>query len=679
MVLRDVLNKAQYEAVTTIDGPVLVIAGAGTGKTRVIEYRVYHLIQNNIRPEAILLLTFTRRAARLMLSRAAKHDPRCKNVEGGTFHSLAYSVIKRYAQVLGFNSSITVFDQGDAEEALNRCAVRLGFYEQKKRFPKKDTLKNIISMSTNKEMSIEDVMLREHPYFVEHAADIRVLRDKYTEYKINSNCLDYDDLLVYMKLLLQDDAVRDTLSKQFNFIMVDEYQDTNKLQGDIVYLLAQTHTNIMIVGDDAQTIYGFRGATHENIMRFPEQFPGCKIIKLEDNYRSTQPILDIANSVLESMKNKYSKSLISFKGKSEIGPQFAHFKNDHEEAEWIADKIKEFRDNGIELQHQCVLYRSGYLSIPLQVSLRNRNIPFIVYGGKMFYETAHVKDIVAHLKILVNPKDELSWSRILESIEGVGPKKSEQIINDIKRCAHFDCIISDALIKQIEKNKAIEGLVKLQSLLKSLIDKERIPGELFEIIFEYYIPILKNNFDDWEIRLKDLEVLKNISTQYASLEQLLADFSIEPPEKSVAIGPGDPEESPVILSTIHSAKGLEWECVFLIGLMDGTFPSSYALRNDEDIEEEKRLCYVALTRAKRYLFMSMHHVGNNDGIVKFNKISRFIETPNVWEKLLKNSYNLHLSSTSEQSGETNSDASALSQAKNYDKQSLLEQVRKTFK
>jgi len=305
------LNPSQYAAVTTLDGPIVVIAGAGSGKTRVIEYRVLYLVQNKINPNSILLLTFTRRAAKTMLDRAARHDPRCKNVEGGTFHSFAYKMLKRYAKIIGFPDSFSILDEGDAEEAIHRCCNMLGFFAREKRFPKKDTLKGIISMSINKNISIGEVLKKEYPHFLEYSSDIETLRKQYIEYKINKNYLDYDDLLVYLRLLLENEDIRNRLSQKYQYIMVDEYQDTNTLQGDITYLLAERHRNVMVVGDDAQSIYGFRGASHENIMKFPKKFPECKIIKLEANYRSTQAILDVANSVLENMTNKYSKCLVS--------------------------------------------------------------------------------------------------------------------------------------------------------------------------------------------------------------------------------------------------------------------------------------------------------------------------------------------------------------------------------
>ncbi len=635
MDLKKQLNPSQFAAVTTIYGPVLVIAGAGSGKTRVIEYRVLHLVQNDISPNSILLLTFTRNAAREMISRASKHDPRCKNIEGGTFHSFGYKILKKYAKTMGFPDSFTVLDEGDAEEAIHRCCTDLGFFEKEKRFPRKNTLRNIISISVNKYISVEEVLKKEYPHFLEYASEIDALRKKYAEYKIHSNYLDYDDLLIYLRLLLENEDIKDRLSRRFTFIMVDEYQDTNKLQGDITYLLAEKNRNIMIVGDDAQSIYGFRGATHENIMEFPKRFPECKIIKLEENYRSTQSVLDVANAVLENMKNKYSKCLVSAKKLIGEKPQVLFFKDAYNEAEWIAGKIKEQRDEGIAFGHQSVLFRSSYLSIPLQAELSRRNIPFIVFGGLKFYEMAHVKDAMAHLKVIANPKDELAWNRILMLIEGIGPKIGGRILKEIVACSSPQEIVEKVFYKYQKGYSYSEGLARLETALKTASDETLQVGDKFDVTLDYYNPILRDKFDDWHLRANDLETLRQISMKYDSLEELLSDFAIEPPERGIwRVEPSTPEEEkPLTLSTIHGAKGLEWECVFLIGMMDGILPVAFALDDEDEIEEERRLFYVGVTRAKNLLLLSLHHEGTRGGITQFNKISRFLNVPNVFTKL----------------------------------------------
>ncbi|HYA31911.1 MAG TPA: ATP-dependent helicase, partial [Thermodesulfovibrionales bacterium] len=627
MDIKKQLNPSQFAAVTTIDGPVLVIAGAGSGKTRVIEYRVLYLVEKKVNPHSILLLTFTRSAAREMISRAAKHDPRCKDVDGGTFHSFAYKQLKRHAKMMGFADSFSLLDEGDAAEAVYRCSTKLEFYEKEKRYPKKDTLRAIISMSVNKSMSVGEVLKKEYPHFLEYAADIESLRKEYAAYKIRKNYLDYDDLLVYLRLLLENEEIRERISRKYTYVMVDEYQDTNRIQGDITYLLSEKHRNIMIVGDDAQSIYGFRGASHENIMAFPKRFPECTIIKLQENYRSSQSILDVANAVLENMKNKYSKCLVSAKKQTGEKPALLFFKDAHEEAEWVAGMIKRQRDEGVPLTHQAVLFRSQYLSIPLQTELSRRNIPFEVFGGLKFYETAHVKDVMSHLKVLANPGDELAWNRVLMLIEGIGPRTSEHISEEILACVSFSGILEGVFRTHAKGHRYSEGLATLGACLTAATNEAMEVGARFGLVLDYYVPLLKSRFDDWNLRLNDLETLRQISMRYGTLEELIEDFAVEPPEKGVwRVEPSTPEEEkPVTLSTIHSAKGLEWECVVVIGLMDGVLPVAFSLDHEDEVEEEQRLFYVGITRAKNRLYLSLHHEGYRGGITQFNKISRFID------------------------------------------------------
>ncbi len=633
--LKNTLNPAQLSAVTAMDGPVLVIAGAGSGKTRVIEYRVLNLIQNKVSPNSILLLTFTRKAAHEMLSRASKHDPQCKNVEGGTFHSFAYKMLKIYSKSLGFPDGFVVLDESDAEEAIHRCASKLGFYEKKKRFPKKDTLRAIISMSINKNKSIGEVIKREYPHFVEYLSEMDNLREEYAAYKLDKNYLDYDDLLVYLRILLENEEIREKLSQRYRYVMVDEYQDTNIIQGDIAYLLADKHRNIMVVGDDAQSIYGFRGASHENIMEFPKRFPECRVVTLEQNYRSSQSILDVANAVMENMKNKYSKCLVAAKKHTGQKSRLLFFKDAYEEAEWVADLIKQQLDQGISLGHQCVLFRSSYLSIPLQSELGKRNIPYETYGGLKFYETAHVKDILSHLKLLINPKDELAWNRVLMLIERIGPKTAGAITDEATRCSSFDEILDKVFSKYAKGHPYSEGLGKLEKAVKAVYGQQINVGETYEVILDYYIPLMKERYDDWHMRQNDLEALRQITMRYDSLEDLLEAFAIEPPERGVwGIEPETKEEEkPLVLSTIHSAKGLEWDTVVIMGLMDGVLPITFALDSEDEIEEEQRLFYVALTRAKKRCFLTLHHEGLRGGITQFNKMSRFVDVPNVLTKL----------------------------------------------
>ncbi len=635
MDLRNYLNDAQYEAVTTLDGPLLVIAGAGSGKTRVIEYRALNLVKSGINPSSILLLTFTRRAASEMISRASRHDPRCRDIDGGTFHSFAYKIIRRYAKAVGFQQELLVLDESDAQDALHRCATVLNLYEKDKRFPKKDTLKTIISMSINKASPISEIIKREYPHFVEYIEDIKKLAMAYAEYKVKRGYLDYDDMLIYLKAMLENSVIHRAVTERYHYVMVDEYQDTNLLQADIAALIASPMNNIMIVGDDAQSIYGFRGANHRNIINFPERYPDCKVIKLQQNYRSTQAVLNCANALLETMNLKYDKSLRSAYNKDGPNPSMIFFKNAYEEAEGVADTIVSMIHEGVGLSQIAVLCRSMYLTIPLQAELTKRNIPYETYGGIKFYEMAHVKDLLCHLRVMVNPRDELSWHRALMLVDGIGAKTSERLTTAIMGLSS----ISDALAVLLEYASRTRRPDSINSLVKALnaathLDKRDV-GAIFDILFDYYKPIMRHRFDDWHIRVNDLETLRQVASRYRSLEDMLNDLAIEPPERAILTREPETkdEDRPLCVSTIHSAKGLEWEVVFIIGLIDGVIPISFALDNEEDLEEEKRLLYVAITRAKRRLFLTMHHQGRRNGITQFNRLSRFLRPQKVIDSL----------------------------------------------
>jgi len=628
--LKNILNPSQFEAVTTINGPLLVVAGAGTGKTRVIEYRVLNLIVNEIKPSSILLLTFTRKAAREMLDRASCHNKLCQEVEGGTFHSFAYHVIKRYRKHLGFKSNVTFLDEADSADVLHLLATRLGLLEKKIRFPKKDTLRNIISMSINRSQNIKVILEKDYPHFLDLKADIEKLHKAYIDYKLNHSVIDYDDMLLYLKFLLEKEEILEEVSSRFNYIMVDEFQDTNKLQAEIVYSLGKIHQNVMVVGDDTQSIYSFRGAYCKNMFDFPKVFTKCKIIKLEHNYRSCQQILDVANAVIEGGEQKYTKVLFTM-NKEGGKPELNFFKDSHQEADFIAGKIKQFYDEGISLSSMGVLYRSNHHSLPLQLALSKMSIPFAVYGGIRFIETAHVKDILSFLKVVQNKHDELAWHRILMLLEGVGPRTAERIYQNISSQRSLDSAFGEFL----KDHKISQQLDRLSKLLHKLYDKELCISEMLSLIRDFYFPIMKKKFDDYHLRNDDLKALIQVSSEYNAIEDFLVDFvALEAPEKSVvAMARKELDERPVVLSTIHSAKGLEWEVVFIISLMEGCLPVSYSMEDAESIEEERRLLYVAVTRAKSKLFLSMHNQGQNGGIFSFNRLSRFVNERKVLDKL----------------------------------------------
>jgi len=625
------LNPAQLKAVESINGPHLVIAGAGSGKTRVLVHRVAYLVEQGIAPEQILLLTFTRRSAEEMLRRASLLlDERCRNVSGGTFHSFANMILRKYAKLLEINNNFTILDQADAEDAVNLMRTQLNFHKTEKRFPRKHAILEVISKSVNKSEEISDVLLDEYPQFIEFSAEIKKIRDEYSKYKRQKSLLDYDDLLVFLKnLLTKHEDVRVNLSAKYKYIMVDEYQDTNKLQAHIACLLAADHANIMVVGDDAQSIYSFRGANFKNIIDFPKIFKDTKIITLEENYRSTQPILNLTNAVIARAKEKFEKNLYTRK-KGGSAPVFIDCPDENAQSVFVAEKILELREEGVALKDIAVLFRSGWHSNDLEIELTSRNIPFAKYGGQKFVEASHIKDLVSYLRIAYNQHDQVSWLRALLLIPRIGPKTASKIIESISN--------SSKLEELKQKNEELE---KLFDLLKDIDIEHNEPAEIIARFLVYYQPLLKIKYDDFNKRLNDLDSLLRIAQRYKTTEQFLVDMALEPPERML-VEPGRPDkgDSPLTLSTIHSAKGLEWHTVFLIYVAEGHLPSYLSLETEEQIEEERRLFYVAATRAKVNLFLLKPHIDRSPrsfmdgGGSVFTQVSRFLEQGGLLEEFV---------------------------------------------
>jgi DNA helicase II / ATP-dependent DNA helicase PcrA len=599
---RKELNDAQYQAATAMDGPLLIIAGAGTGKTRTLVYRVAHLIDQGIDPRSILLLTFTRRAADEMLRRASLLiDGRCSQVAGGTFHSFANLVLRRYGRHLELAPSFTIMDRSDSEDVIQLIRSDMGLNTKEKRFPRKQTVAEIFSMTHNKQTALNDLIELEYPHLVDANFELAELFTRYTDYKRTKSLLDYDDLLVKLRDLLANHAdVRQRLSDSYRYIMVDEYQDTNHLQDQIVRLLASTHDNVAVVGDDAQSIYSFRGADFRNIMDFPKQFPGVRIIKLEENYRSTQPILNLTNEIIQRAKEGYEKRLFTRKS---VGtrPKLVQAASEQMQSQFVCQKVLELREEGVPLWDIAVLFRSSFHSFDLEIELARHQIPFVKRGGFQFMETAHVKDLLAHMRVLANPQDAISWNRILLLLEGVGPGACQKIIkylldgtNTVERLRSYSA-----------KGKIAHGLRTLAQVLEEAGQAE-LPPEQAQYLMQYYVPILKQNYpDDHPKRLRDMEHFQGMTERYRSLERLLSDMALEPPNDSIGgVLAVDPDEGPLILSTIHSAKGLEFHSVFIIWALEGRFPSFYNTTTAEELEEERRLLYVAATRAKQNLFIS---------------------------------------------------------------------------
>ena len=594
------LNPQQLAAVDVVDGPALVIAGAGSGKTRVLVYRVARLIDRHKAAASILLLTFTRKAAQEMLGRVGMLiGPQSERVTGGTFHSVANALLRRYGRVIGLDPRFTILDRGDSEDLINLTRAEIGLGDTGKRFPRKRTIADVFSKCANTLQSLEDVLLKDYAHFGDCLSELTRLQEAYDSTKRERQLVDYDDLLLRLReLLTADEHAQRMISDTYRYILVDEYQDTNPLQAEVVKKMAATHDNVMAVGDDSQSIYSFRGASFRNIMEFPTLFPGTRIFKLEENYRSTPSILEFANAVIERAAEKYSKTLFTRKAPGER-PARVQKVGETQQSRFVAQKILELQDEGVPLDDIAVLFRSGFHAFDLEIELSKRGIPFEKRGGVKFIQTAHVRDLLAHLRIIHNPLDKGSWIRSLQLIEGVGQKRANDLFSQIKTSeAPYE------VLRQGSGRSAL-GLRNLADVLESVGSGE--PGSLSDRInrfLEYYFPILKERYDDYPKRIRDLKHLPVMVERYDSLGEFLADITLEPPDESVTgIQAPDRDDERLVLSTIHSAKGLEWRCVFVIWLVDGRFPSLY-VSTDEDLEEERRLLYVAVTRAKQSLYLT---------------------------------------------------------------------------
>jgi len=614
------LNSAQYQAATTVSGPVLVIAGAGSGKTRTLVYRMAHLIEQGIAPEKILLLTFTRKAAQEMLHRAeALIDASCQRVMGGTFHAVSNLLLRRYGHHIGFAPNFTIIDRSDAEGIVNLLKSSLELGVGNKRFPSKRVIVNLISKSVNKSLPLGELLDDEFGHFAEFLDDLIRLHDHYGRFKLEHGLMDYDDLLVNWQRVLEIPEVQLEISNRFSHVMVDEYQDTNRIQAAIVRAIAHTHDNVMVVGDDSQSIYSFRGADFKNIMEFPDLFPGTRIIRLEENYRSCQPILTVTNAVIERAAQRYTKSLFS---RIEGGerPVLMGARDENEQARYVVERILAHRQEGMSLSEMAVLFRSGFHSYKLELELANHQIPFEKRGGLKLTESAHTKDVLSFLRVTCNPGDHLSWNRLLLLLDKVGPKTVQKILGAIKG-------VEDplAVLRRYQAAPTWrQGFVELLDLLDSLRRPELLPLEQFDLVMEYYQPVFERIYhDDYPRRQRDLEQLRVVLGEYPDLQSLIDATALEPPESGVDQDVRDGGDR-VILSTVHSAKGLEWDAVFIIHLVEGKFPSGQA-ELPEQMEEERRLLYVAATRAKKHLyFIYPRQVVGYDRSISLGTLSPFL-------------------------------------------------------
>jgi len=595
------LNAEQRAAVLALDGPVLAIAGAGTGKTRTLIYRVARILELGTPPDRVVLLTFTRRAAQEMIGRVSQLLGKgCEGLVAGTFHAFAMRMLKRYPPE-GYANEFTILDRGDTEETIQIVRGQRVIAAGERRFPRRGTLAEIFSKAVNLDHSIERVVHDEYEQFASHVDEIQKIAAGYAAFKRKHSLMDYDDLLVFMAERLREPTqAQKDLRAFFRNILVDEYQDTNKLQAEITDLLAAEHRNIMAVGDDAQSIYAFRGADYRNILEFPKRYPDARVITLEQNYRSTQEILDVTNAVIAAASVGFPKRLFSRRPSGDR-PAVVMTQSDADQASFVAQRILELREEGVRLNDIAVLFRSSFHSYELELELGRRDVPFVKYGGFRFLEAAHVKDVLAHLRVLANPDDALAWNRLLCLLPGVGTKRAEELLAGARRAG------DPFRLSSLGSRGATAGaLRRLDDLYGELRKLEAPPAALLARVVSYYEPLLEQRFDDHPRRRTDLEHLQVIAEGYGSLPSLLADMSLDPPDRAVGgqLSAGFDDDERLVLSTIHSAKGMEWRVVFLISALDGYFPSLWSTAHTEEIEEERRLLYVATTRAKDLLYVT---------------------------------------------------------------------------
>lgn len=598
---RTQLNDMQCEAVFTVNGPVLVIAGAGSGKTRTLVHRVAYMISKGIDPASMLLLTFTRKAAEEMIDRVHQLAGRqtAAKITAGTFHSFANMMLRIYGREIGISPAFTICDTVDSEDIVDLIKNDTEFKKRSRPFPQKGTVVEIISRARNFNRAVGDIIDSYYPKYLEFAEDIQTVFKKYEEFKKNRHVLDYDDLLErFLELLEKVPSVRERIRSKYRYVMVDEYQDTNILQGAIADIISEKHRNIMVVGDDLQSIYAFRGANFENILRFPQKWPDCKVIKLEQNYRSKKELLDFTNSIIGNCYAAYDKSLFSL-SEGASSPLIKRAADAESEAVFVADMIEKALIR-VKPSEIAVLYRSGFNGNFIQAELLKRNIDFAVYGGIKFIERRHIKDMLSYAKVVQNPSDAVAMNRILKILPGIGTGTSGKIVEAISSGGFKE-------IGAFSKKKYFSDLKKLfEMLFKAGGEQKGVAGTL-SIISDYYIPLLKELESDYEERMRDISVFLQIASKYKSLEKFLTDFALDPPDNALSVfdDPADRDDNgKVVLSTVHSAKGLEWHTVFVVHLLDGCFPSDRSLSKIDDLEEERRLFYVACSRAKEKLFLT---------------------------------------------------------------------------
>lgn len=615
---REELNAEQYAVATAPAGAALVIAGAGSGKTRAITYRVAYLVEHGVAPARIMLATFTNRAAREMLRRVDRltnNTDAARRVWGGTFHRIGNMILRRHAESIGFTSNYTILDAEDARDLLQACAAETGTDTRARRFPKAEILQDVLSFASNTDQPVSDVLAARYPHFLPLADAITRVDRVYLERKRERNLMDYDDLLLNWKRLLEEvPAVAKLYEEQFEHILVDEFQDTNKLQAEIVDLLAVRHKNLTVVGDDAQSIFAWRGAEWTNIYEFPKRYLQAQVFRLETNYRSTPEILAVANESISRNRKQFPKRLRAVRPSQGLLPALVPCADAGQQAAFIAARVLELRDEGTPLSEIAVLYRSHYHSLELQIELTRRDIPYAIRSGVRFFEQAHIKDALSYLRLVVNPFDELAWKRCLRLVPQVGNATAARIWELIRHDAEPLALVRRGGTDAVAPKRG-DGWTNFRTLLDSLAaDEARAsPARSIELVLAAgYEAHLSATYENAEARLEDLRGLARWSAQYTSTEEFLSELALLSTERFAAPQPiagedvvtGSEDDELLTLTSVHQAKGLEWSAVFLIWAADGKFPSPRALRDAEGEEEERRLWYVALTRAKTELYLT---------------------------------------------------------------------------
>lgn len=638
--LRD-LNAEQRRVVESGPGATLVIAGAGSGKTRTLTYRAAWLIEQGIDPERILLLTFTNRAAREMTERVESLLPgAARRMWAGTFHAIGNRVLRQHASRLGYGENYTILNSQEAADLMDLAVTRVNTPTTKRRFPKSKVLIAMGSSAVNTNRPLHEVIVYDHPAFAQSIEPISKILDAYLHLKVEMNAMDYDDLLVLWRLLLEDHPeARDQLAGQFQHILVDEYQDTNRLQADITRILSATHRNVMVVGDDCQSIYSFRGADVENILEFPKLYPSTQVCYLETNYRSTPEIVAVANRSITHNKKQFQKNLKAVADSGER-PAFISVHDELQQAALVAQRVLELRDEGIDLGAQAVLYRAHYHALELQLELQRRNIPFVIRSGMRFFEQAHIRDVLAHIKVLFNPLDRLAWMRVLRLQDGIGAKSATRI---------FDTLIQDADPWAALVNGEIPGLTgraqKGFQAARTLLMQLGSPG-LVSNPASMLETILESGYKEWllreqtnaDARIEDIKQLAHFAANFEHYQAFLEELALVDSLEAESVEDGGPvEDEKLVLTTIHQSKGLEWDAVYVLHLSDGQFPMRRALGSVAEEEEERRLFYVAVTRARRYLHLCFPRMGSDrDRRQVLQRPSRFLaELPHQDEALME--------------------------------------------